>query len=82
LAEAGTAARPSIDEWTARHLDRLAALEAGWAEAAGGATLLHTDLRDNNMLVRTDGGSSSSTGPTPVSARRGWTRCSSFHQSA
>lgn len=32
-------------------LDRLAALEAPWAEAAAGDTLLHTDLRADNLLI-------------------------------
>ena len=38
--------------WVVRHLDRLAALEAGWAAAAEGTTLLHMDLRHDNLLVR------------------------------
>jgi len=33
------------------HLDRLAALEAGWAAAAAGDALLHTDLRADNLLL-------------------------------
>jgi aminoglycoside phosphotransferase (APT) family kinase protein len=36
---------------SARHLDRLADLEAGWPRAAEGSTLLHTDLRADNLLL-------------------------------
>lgn len=36
-------------------VERLAALEAPWAEAAAGDTLLHTDLRADNLLL-TPGG--------------------------
>lgn len=36
-------------------IDRLADLEAGWALAASGDTLLHTDLRADNMLITPDG---------------------------
>lgn len=48
-----TAAR--LDPWTSAHLDRLAALESEWDAAAAGGTLLHTDLRADNLLVRPDG---------------------------
>ena len=40
-----------LDPWTLRYLDRLAELEAQWEEAARGDTLLHLDLRADNMLV-------------------------------
>lgn len=36
-------------------LDRLAELEAPWAEAAAGDTLLHTDLRADNLLITPTG---------------------------
>ena len=36
-------------------VDRLADLEAGWVEAASGDTLLHTDLRADNLLLTPDG---------------------------
>jgi aminoglycoside phosphotransferase (APT) family kinase protein len=39
------------DGWAGRHLDDLAALEATWADGASGTTLLHTDLRADNMLL-------------------------------
>jgi aminoglycoside phosphotransferase (APT) family kinase protein len=40
-----------LDPWAARHLDRLADLEAGWPAAADGRTLLHADLRADNLLL-------------------------------
>ena len=40
-----------LDPWAARHLDRLADLEAGWPRAAEGETLLHSDLRADNLLL-------------------------------
>jgi aminoglycoside phosphotransferase (APT) family kinase protein len=40
-----------LDPWAARHLDRLADLEAGWPAAAAGPTLLHCDLRADNLLL-------------------------------
>lgn len=36
-------------------IDRLAELEAGWIDAAAGETLLHTDLRADNLLLADDG---------------------------
>jgi Ser/Thr protein kinase RdoA (MazF antagonist) len=41
----------SLDPWAARHLDRLAELEAGWPPASEGPTLLHSDLRADNLLL-------------------------------
>lgn len=43
--------RPLADPWALRHLDRLAELEARWERAAAGDTLLHSDLRADNMLI-------------------------------
>jgi aminoglycoside phosphotransferase (APT) family kinase protein len=40
-----------LDPWAARHLRRLADLEAGWPAAAQGPTLLHADLRADNLLL-------------------------------
>ncbi|MEU7741479.1 aminoglycoside phosphotransferase family protein [Nonomuraea sp. NPDC049158] len=40
-----------LDPWALRHLDALAELESGWAAAAAGDTLLHADLRADNMLL-------------------------------
>lgn len=45
-----------LDEWSRRHLGSLAELEAAWCPATVGDTLLHTDLRPDNMLVRHDDG--------------------------
>ncbi|MCC3329855.1 phosphotransferase family protein [Nocardia abscessus] len=44
-----------LDGWPARHLTELAELEATWMAAAAGNTLLHTDLRPDNMVRRADG---------------------------
>lgn len=49
---AAGAVRP--DGWAGRHLDGLAALEATWAHGVAGTTLLHTDLRADNMLLTAD----------------------------
>jgi aminoglycoside phosphotransferase (APT) family kinase protein len=54
LAAAGTAGDDDLaglDPWAARHLDRLAALEAGWPAATEGPTVLHSDLRADNLLL-------------------------------
>lgn len=37
------------------HLDEAAALAAGHAEVTAGSTLVHTDIRDDNVLVCADG---------------------------
>lgn len=44
-----------LDEWSRARLDELVALEAGWRDAADGDTLLHLDLRADNMLIRPSG---------------------------
>ncbi len=47
--------RPArLDGWSARHLDRLARLEAEAPAAAVGDTLLHLDLRADNLLLTRD----------------------------
>ena len=43
-----------LDPWACRHLVDLAALEAGWAAAAEGASLVHADLRADNLLLTGD----------------------------
>lgn len=48
---AGDADASSYGPEVVAALDRLASLEAPWAEAAAGDTLLHTDLRADNLLV-------------------------------
>ncbi|MFC5815664.1 phosphotransferase [Nonomuraea harbinensis] len=43
-----------LDPWALRHLAALAELESGWAVGAAGDTLLHSDLRADNLLVAGD----------------------------
>jgi aminoglycoside phosphotransferase (APT) family kinase protein len=43
-----------LPDWARRNLDRLAALESEWEAASAGATLLHFDLRADNILLTTD----------------------------
>jgi hypothetical protein len=43
-----------LPEWCIRNLDRLAELEPDWEAAGAGDTLLHTDLRADNLLVTTE----------------------------
>jgi hypothetical protein len=44
-----------LDEWSGRNLDRLAELESGWPHAVAGPTLLHCDVRSDNLLVTNSG---------------------------
>jgi hypothetical protein len=44
-----------LDGWAQDRLDGLAALEATWEEHAAGDTLLHTDIRADNLLLTPDG---------------------------
>jgi aminoglycoside phosphotransferase (APT) family kinase protein len=43
---------PPIDPWVERNLSALAAQEAAWPRAARGTTLVHTDIRADNVLIR------------------------------
>ncbi|GAA3528755.1 hypothetical protein GCM10022419_004480 [Nonomuraea rosea] len=43
-----------LDPWVARHLGALAELESGWAAAAAGDSLVHADLRADNILLTDD----------------------------
>jgi aminoglycoside phosphotransferase (APT) family kinase protein len=43
-----------LDQWARRNLDRLAGLESNWERAAAGGTLLHADLRADNLLLTPD----------------------------
>ncbi|MBF6397886.1 phosphotransferase [Nocardia cyriacigeorgica] len=52
---ASGSASGDLDEWSRRNVDRLAVLESGWERATIGETLLHTDLRADNLLMRRDG---------------------------
>jgi aminoglycoside phosphotransferase (APT) family kinase protein len=57
LAEAGRRGQDSLDglaPWARRHLAGLAVLEAGWGAAASGASLVHADLRADNVLLAGD----------------------------
>jgi hypothetical protein len=44
-----------LDAWSGRNLDALAGLESGWETAASGTTLLHNDVRADNMLITAGG---------------------------
>jgi aminoglycoside phosphotransferase (APT) family kinase protein len=44
-----------LDAWSRRHLDRLVALEAEAPSAVEGDTLLHLDLRADNLLLTPEG---------------------------
>ena len=49
------AERPAgLDDWAARHVEALAALEARAVEATIGDTLLHFDVRADNLLLTDD----------------------------
>ncbi|MGH3401002.1 MAG: phosphotransferase [Streptosporangiaceae bacterium] len=43
-----------LDPWTRAHLGQLAELEETWAAHAAGHSLLHTDLRSDNILLTSD----------------------------
>jgi aminoglycoside phosphotransferase (APT) family kinase protein len=43
-----------LDPWAQANLDRLADLEATWADGVRGDTLLHSDLRADNILLTPD----------------------------
>lgn len=44
-----------LDPWSRRHLSRLAEREAGWQDGLAGDTLLHGDLRADNLLLTASG---------------------------
>ena len=44
-----------LGEWSGRNLHRLAELESGWPAAVAGSTLLHCDVRSDNLLVTKSG---------------------------
>jgi aminoglycoside phosphotransferase len=46
--------RARLDPWSSRHLDRLAALEAEAVAAVEGDTLLHFDVRADNLLLTSE----------------------------
>jgi aminoglycoside phosphotransferase (APT) family kinase protein len=50
-AAASERALEELDPWVVHNLDRLAEAEARWSEATVGDTLLHFDLRADNVLL-------------------------------
>ena len=48
---AASPGRDHLDPWSRTHLDQLADLEATWADHAAGDTLLHADIRADNILL-------------------------------
>ncbi len=44
-----------LDSWTVRNLGRLAELESAWPAALEGQTLIHGDIRSDNLLLSEDG---------------------------
>jgi aminoglycoside phosphotransferase (APT) family kinase protein len=48
---AATPSPDGLDPWSRAHLDDLARLEADWERCAAGTTLLHTDVRADNLLL-------------------------------
>jgi aminoglycoside phosphotransferase (APT) family kinase protein len=46
---------PGLDPWSARHLVKLSELEERASSAVEGDTLVHLDLRADNMLIAPDG---------------------------
>jgi hypothetical protein len=40
-----------LDPWTQRNLDRLTAMESAWRPWSAGNTMLHMDLRPDNVLI-------------------------------
>lgn len=51
----GDGSADALPPWCRTSIERLAQLEAGWTDAAAGDTLLHTDLRADNILIGKDG---------------------------
>jgi hypothetical protein len=43
-----------LDPWARAHLDRLAELESSWPDACAGSTLVHGDVRSDNVLLSDD----------------------------
>jgi aminoglycoside phosphotransferase len=54
--ESLAARAPLLAPWIADRVDDLARLDAHWPEATRGDTLLHGDLRADNVVLRPDGG--------------------------
>jgi hypothetical protein len=45
----------ALDPWARAHLGQLADLESGWPAACDGRTLVHGDVRSDNVLLTRDG---------------------------
>jgi aminoglycoside phosphotransferase (APT) family kinase protein len=54
-ALSGTPGDDRIDPWSRARLAELAGMEATWAAHAAGSTLLHADIRADNLLLTSDG---------------------------
>jgi aminoglycoside phosphotransferase len=57
LAAEGTpspAVRDTLPPWVVRHLGQLAELESGWEDVTRGSTLLHGDVRADNIVLGRD----------------------------
>ncbi|GII04383.1 phosphotransferase family protein [Planobispora takensis] len=52
--EAGADDLDGLDPWAARHLDALAQTEARWTYAIAGDSLVHGDIRADNLLLTAD----------------------------
>jgi hypothetical protein len=53
-AAAGRDPLSDLDPWVVRNLDRLADMAMQWPEATAGNTLLHLDIRADNLLLTDD----------------------------
>src|SRR5262249_45384477 len=51
---AGAAESGRLDSWSAGHLNELAELELSWPDLLAGDTLLHADIRADNVLLAND----------------------------
>jgi hypothetical protein len=49
------AAAGSLTPWQQRHAGTLLRLERDWVTASAGGTLLHADLRQDNLIIKADG---------------------------
>lgn len=54
LAKSGTAGTAALGPWAAAHLDELVRLESVWDAAASGTSLVHADIRADNILLTPD----------------------------
>ena len=52
---AAEGAPAGLDPWARDHLRQLADLESGWPDACAGPTLVHGDVRGDNVLFTADG---------------------------